>query len=84
MIVLNTINGIKVFDQISLTTGCRPDYASATLGTYLYSIAFGAMGASNSPAPDLLPRFLSPNACAWFQSLLICLGSAALDLDFLY
>ena len=48
VIVLNTINGIKVFDQIWVMTAGGPDYASATLGTYLYSIAFGAMGASNS------------------------------------
>jgi len=48
VVVLNTINGIKVFDQIWVMTAGGPDYASATLGTYLYSIAFGAMGASNS------------------------------------
>ena len=48
VIVLNTINGIKVFDQIWVMTAGGPDYASATLGTYLYTIAFGAMGASNS------------------------------------
>jgi len=48
VIVLNTINGIKVFDQIWVMTAGGPDYSSATLGTYLYSIAFGAMGASNS------------------------------------
>jgi ABC-type sugar transport system permease subunit len=48
VIVLNTINGIKVFDQIWVMTAGGPNYASTTLGTYLYSIAFGAMGASNS------------------------------------
>ena len=48
VIVLNTINGIKVFDQIWVMTAGGPNYASATLGTYLYTIAFGAMGASNS------------------------------------
>ncbi len=48
VIVLNTINGIKVFDQIWVMTAGGPDYASATLGTYLYAMAFGAMGASNS------------------------------------
>jgi ABC-type sugar transport system permease subunit len=48
VIVLNTINGIKVFDQIWVMTAGGPNYASATLGTYLYAIAFGAMGASNS------------------------------------
>ncbi len=48
VVVLNTINGIKVFDQIWVMTAGGPNYASATLGTYLYSIAFGAMGASNS------------------------------------
>ena len=47
VIVLNTINGIKVFDQIWVMTAGGPNYASATLGTYLYAIAFGAMGASN-------------------------------------
>ena len=48
VIVLNTINGIKVFDQIWVMTAGGPNYASATLGTYLYAMAFGAMGASNS------------------------------------
>ncbi len=48
VIVLNTINGVKVFDQIWVMTAGGPNYASATLGTYLYTIAFGAMGASNS------------------------------------
>jgi ABC-type sugar transport system permease subunit len=48
VIVLNTINGIKVFDQIWVMTAGGPNYASSTLGTYLYAIAFGAMGASNS------------------------------------
>jgi ABC-type sugar transport system permease subunit len=48
VIVLNTINGVKVFDQIWVMTAGGPNYASATLGTYLYSIAFGAMGSSNS------------------------------------
>lgn len=48
VVVLNTINGIKVFDQIWVMTAGGPNYASATLGTYLYAIAFGAMGASNS------------------------------------
>ena len=48
VIVLNTINGIKVFDQIWVMTAGGPNYASATLGAYLYTIAFGAMGASNS------------------------------------
>jgi ABC-type sugar transport system permease subunit len=48
VIVLNTINGIKAFDQIWVMTAGGPNYASATLAAYLYSIAFGAMGASNS------------------------------------
>ena len=48
VVVLNTINGIKAFDQIWVMTAGGPNYASSTLGTYLYSIAFGAMGASNS------------------------------------
>jgi len=47
VIVLNTINGIKVFDQIWVMTAGGPNHASDTLGTYLYSIAFGAMGSSN-------------------------------------
>jgi ABC-type sugar transport system permease subunit len=47
VIVLNTINGIKVFDQIWVMTAGGPNHASDTLGTYLYSIAFGSMGSSN-------------------------------------
>lgn len=47
VIVLNTINGIKVFDQIWVMTAGGPNHASDTLGTYLYSTAFGAMGSSN-------------------------------------
>lgn len=47
VVVLNTINGIKVFDQIWVMTAGGPNNASATLGTYLYSTSFGAMGSSN-------------------------------------
>jgi len=47
VIVLNTINGIKVFDQIWVMTAGGPNHASDTLGTYLYSTSFGAMGSSN-------------------------------------
>lgn len=47
VIVLNTINGVKVFDQIWVMTAGGPNHASDTLGTYLYSTAFGAMGSSN-------------------------------------
>ncbi len=47
VIVLNTINGIRVFDQVWVMTAGGPNHASETLGTYLYRIAFGAMGSSN-------------------------------------
>jgi ABC-type sugar transport system permease subunit len=47
VIVLNTIHGIKVFDQIWVMTAGGPNHASDTLGTYLYSTSFGAMGSSN-------------------------------------
>lgn len=47
VIVLNTINGIKAFDQIWVMTTGGPNHASDTLGTYLYSTAFGALGSSN-------------------------------------
>ena len=47
VIVLNTINGIKAFDQIWVMTAGGPNHASDTLGTYLYTIAFGALGSSN-------------------------------------
>ena len=47
IVVLNTINGVKVFDQIWVMTAGGPNHASDTLGTYLYSMAFGAMGSSN-------------------------------------
>ena len=47
VIVLNTINGIKVFDQIWVMTAGGPNHASETLGTYLYCTSFGAMGSSN-------------------------------------
>jgi ABC-type sugar transport system permease subunit len=47
VVVLNTINGVKAFDHIWVMTAGGPNHASDTLGTYLYSIAFGAMGSSN-------------------------------------
>jgi ABC-type sugar transport system permease subunit len=47
VVVLNTVNGVKAFDQIWVMTAGGPNHASDTLGTYLYSIAFGAMGSSN-------------------------------------
>ncbi len=47
VVVLNTINGVKVFDQIWVMTAGGPNHASDTLGTYLYTIAFGALGSSN-------------------------------------
>ena len=36
VVVLNTINGIKAFDQIWVMTSGGPTHASDTLGTYLY------------------------------------------------
>ena len=47
VIVLNTIGGIRVFDQIWVMTTGGPNHASETLGTYLYRTAFGALGSSN-------------------------------------
>ncbi|MBD3305339.1 ABC transporter permease subunit [candidate division KSB3 bacterium] len=47
VVVLNTINGLKAFDQIWVMTAGGPNHASETLGTYLYRTAFGAMGSSN-------------------------------------
>ena len=47
VIVLNMINGVKVFDQIWVMTTGGPNHASDTLGTYLYSIAFGGVGSSS-------------------------------------
>ncbi len=47
VIVLNTIGGIKAFDQIWVMTTGGPNHASDTLGTYLYRTAFGALGSSN-------------------------------------
>lgn len=47
VVVLNTINGVKVFDQIWVMTTGGPNHASDTLGTYLYSTAFGDAGGSN-------------------------------------
>lgn len=47
VVVLNTINGVKAFDHIWVMTTGGPNHASDTLGTYLYSIAFGGVGSSN-------------------------------------
>jgi ABC-type sugar transport system permease subunit len=47
VVVLNTINGIKAFDQIWVMTAGGPTHASDTLGTYLYYSAFGAYGSAN-------------------------------------
>jgi ABC-type sugar transport system permease subunit len=47
VVVLNTINGVKVFDQVWVLTAGGPNRASEMLGTYLYGTAFGAGGASN-------------------------------------
>jgi ABC-type sugar transport system permease subunit len=47
VVVLNTINGIKAFDQIWVMTSGGPTHASDTLGTYLYYTAFGAYGSAN-------------------------------------
>ena len=47
VIVLNTIGGIRAFDQIWVMTTGGPNHASETLGTYLYRTAFGALGSSN-------------------------------------
>ncbi len=47
VIVLNTINGVKSFDQVWVMTAGGPNHASETLGTYLYRTAFGTLGSSN-------------------------------------
>ena len=57
VIVLNTIGGIKSFDQIWVMTGGGPNHASETLGTYLYRTAFGTLGSSN---PQLVMPLRSP------------------------
>jgi ABC-type sugar transport system permease subunit len=48
VVVLNTINGVRAFDQIWVMTAGGPNHASQTFGTYLYTIAFGALGSSNA------------------------------------
>ncbi len=48
VVVLNTIGGIQVFDQVYVLTNGGPNHASETLGTYLYTVAFGAMASSVS------------------------------------
>lgn len=47
VVVLNTINGIKAFDQIWTMTEGGPVHSSDTLGTYLYYSAFGSYGSAN-------------------------------------
>ena len=47
VIVLNTIGGVKSFDQVWVMTAGGPNHASETLGTYLYRTAFGTLGSSN-------------------------------------
>lgn len=47
VVVLNTINGVKAFDHIWVMTQGGPNHSSDTLGTYLYSLAFGGAGSSN-------------------------------------
>ena len=48
VVVLNTIGGIQVFDQVWVLTQGGPSHASDTLATYLYSIAFGSQGSAIS------------------------------------
>lgn len=48
VVVLNTMNSLKVFDHIWVMTSGGPNHASMTFATYLYSIAFGNMGAAES------------------------------------
>ncbi len=47
VVVLNTVNGIKVFDQVWVMTAGGPNHASDTLGTFLYNAAFGTQGSAN-------------------------------------
>src|SRR5258708_28375538 len=47
VVVLNTVNGVKVFDQIWVMTAGGPNHASDTLGTYLYNTSFGTQGSAN-------------------------------------
>src|SRR5207245_3752686 len=47
VVVLNKVNGVKVFDQIWVMTAGGPNHARATLGTYLYNTAFGTQGSAN-------------------------------------
>ena len=48
VVVLNTINSLKVFDHIWVMTHGGPNNASSTFATYLYQIAFGNMGSAES------------------------------------
>jgi ABC-type sugar transport system permease subunit len=47
VVVLQTINGVKVFDLVWVMTAGGPNHASETLGTYLYIQCFGALGSAN-------------------------------------
>jgi ABC-type sugar transport system permease subunit len=47
VVVLQTINSVKVFDLPWVMTAGGPNHMSETLGTYLYVQAFGALGSSN-------------------------------------
>ncbi|MCJ7703851.1 MAG: sugar ABC transporter permease [Anaerolineales bacterium] len=48
VVVLNTINSLKVFDHVWVMTHGGPNNASSTFATYLYQIAFGNMGSAES------------------------------------
>ncbi|MCJ7695092.1 MAG: sugar ABC transporter permease [Anaerolineaceae bacterium] len=48
VVVLNTINSLKVFDHVWVMTHGGPNNASTTFATYLYQIAFGNMGSAES------------------------------------
>jgi ABC-type sugar transport system permease subunit len=50
VVTLNLINGLRVFDIIYVMTGGGPNNASASLTTYLYSLAFGGQVSGAVPA----------------------------------
>ena len=68
VIVLNTINGIKVFDQIWVMTAGGPNYASETLGTYSTRSpsALWAPPIRNSVTPPP-SRWSSCCSASWFR-----------------
>jgi ABC-type sugar transport system permease subunit len=72
VVVLNTINGIKAFDQIWVMTAGGPMHSSDTLGTYLYSSAFGAYGSAN---PEL-----GYASTIGVVILLLCLGMSIVQI----